>query len=91
MNNNQTSIVIKWIGLICTIISVLLIIFSTLKDGVTWDISLSMYSGMFFGGLSLMGISEIIRLVQNIKDKYVGLDENHPDYKQSTDLNNKQV
>ncbi|MDR6779324.1 putative membrane protein [Paenibacillus peoriae] len=91
MNNNQTSIVIKWIGLICTIISVLLIIFSTLKDGVTWDVSLSMYGGMFFGGLSLMGISEIIRLIQSIKDKYVGLDENHPDYKQSADLNNKQV
>ncbi|MEE4566695.1 hypothetical protein V2U94_03550 [Paenibacillus polymyxa] len=87
MNNNQTSIVIKWVGLICTIISVLLFILSSLKDGVSWEVGLTVYSGLFFGGLSLMGISEIIRLIQSIKDKYVGLDENHPDYKQSADLN----
>lgn len=75
-NKNKTSKLLKWVAWISVILSIIagIVLGQNEFNGFQWSLALPVMMNGIIAGLLLLGVAEIIRLVQDIKNETVGPD-----------------
>ncbi|GGH70003.1 hypothetical protein GCM10008014_53990 [Paenibacillus silvae] len=75
-NKNKTSKLMKWVAWISILLSIIssIIVGQNKVIGFQWSLALPVMVNGIVAGLLLLGVAEIIRLVQDIKNETVGPD-----------------